>query len=480
MEYVIPDVREDVSRILDVRGQVMLISKKSMTDAATVTATVYASALYLTEDGSKIECVSTEIPVEFAISNDGFDENTEIVTEMSLCSLEAKLLNPRKLLFKAKVSADIMCFARGSFSICDRMPEETENMSMHYLEKEAEHNLITAIREKVFTVTDEYGMPRNVSEESQLISTQTSICVDEVKAVGSKLVFKANAFTDAIFFDPEGECVLKSERFETVFSQIIETDMKEDVAKALLFMDIMSADFVKLPDGSDAQFAVTFKVSASAICLEDVVSTYIADAYSNSTELEIEYEEVDLMCVSQQKMMKITAEGVPCEAVMNSQWCYVTPAYVCVSVSENKVTTKLTARGTAMNEHDGYIPVEVELSGEEMIELQEGQSITVSGVCCGDIEAARNGTMSCDVMLNYVIGENSSISTVCAIEFDEESQNMSASRPSLTVLCSKNAGADLWSVAKKYGSTVEAIEMINSSDGVFSPFKRPLLIPKTN
>lgn len=478
VELVIPDVREDVGEILDVRGQVMLVSKKTMTDAASVTATVYVSALYLSESGDKIECVATEIPLEFYIAEAGLEEGNELLSELFLRSIEAKPLNPRKLLFRTKLTAKITAYSKGSFSVCSGLAEKAENIPIYYLKKQAEHCLVSALQEKTFAVSDEYAMAEDM-DASELLFTQTSVCVDEVNSVGTKLVFKAKILTDAILSCGTEKAELQSVKFETEFSQIIETELYQNLTEALVYTDLISVDFVRRPAGTEASFAATFRIAATAVCMENVVLDYIEDAYSNSSPLILEQEQLELCKFMHAQSLKIIAEGSLSDNVNTMEISYLSAACITAdSVGEN-ISIEVLVRGVARGENDSLTPIELKLIGKDKIFLDPGQSIEILGVHWEELEISRDGSLSLELALTFLQNENTSVNAVCALAFDENFSAYSVSRPTLTVLCSKTSGNDLWTIAKKYGSTTEAIETTNTVDGLFSPEKRPLIIPKT-
>lgn len=476
VELVIPDIREDVSMILDIRGQVVLSSKKLMTDAATVMASVCACAIYLSENGEKIECVTAEIPFEMNITAVGLDEESVIVSDLRLCDIDVKVLNSRKLLFRAEISADLRCYAPDVFSICSGVPEDVSNMTVHLLKKQAQHNLVVGLREKTFAMSDEYSLPDGIDPTAMLLCTETGICVEDVKTVGNKLVFKARAVTDAIFLS-DGSCALQLGTFESSFSQIIEIDKEGEEIEPWVSVELLSADFTRLPGNTDADIAATFRISATAVCVENVESDYIADAYSNCRPLELEKTTLELSTIHPPKKLRISLEGNLPEAVMEAKLCYIAISEAGAFINGDRVEVSATARGVAEGEDGEYIPVEAVLRGDDELVLSQGQSLRIIEVFCGETEVGRGGSLSADAVVCVEITGSYEIDTVCAIEYDEE-YCINDIRPSLIVLCSDSCGSDIWTLAKKYGSTIDAIEKANTDEGEFSPLMRPLLIPK--
>jgi hypothetical protein len=475
-ELVIPDIREDVDVIVDVRGQLTLQAKKVMTDSAVISASVYATAIYRTENGEKLECVSVTIPFEFNISEPGIDEETELIVSLDLCCIEAKPLNPRKLMFKAQVSAKVRCLIPDNFSICTGIPEAAEKACIHTHLSQVEHSLISGVREKTFTVSDEYQLPKGIDESATLICTESSICVNEVKTVGSKLVFKATTDTVGYFMTSDG---LKTGVFSSVFSQIIETDAEHENANAVVLLELMSADFTRMPDSTQADYAASFRICAAAICTDRTTNSYISDAYSNCRNLELDTANITIRDTMPAKTLEVALEGALPTGMSTENIVYLSVSSCC-AVMDNCGRMRVTAQATGVCKSDeGCMPVCVELSGGDEIVLGDRQCMSLLSLCCNNAVTFRDNSVCSGAKLLVEVTRSCEIRAICAIEYDEDKCLDNSQRPSLIVLCSKCADADLWTIAKKYGSSIEAIEKANSISGEFYPHMRPLLVPKT-
>lgn len=475
-ELVIPDIREDVDVIVDVRGQLTLQAKKVLTDSAVISASVFVTAIYRTETGEKPECVSTTIPFEFNISEPGIDEETELIASLDLCSIEAKPLNPRKLLFKAQVSAKVRCLIPDNFSICTGIPEAAEKACVHTHISQVEHSLISGVREKIFTVSDEYQLPKGIDESATLICTESGICVNEVKTVGTKLVFKATADTVGYFMTAEG---LKTGVFSSVFSQIIETDAEHENASAVVLLELMSADYTRMPDSTQVDYAASFRICATAICTDRTTNTYISDAYSNCRELELDTASIAVRDTMPAKTLEVDLEGALPSGVSPESVVYLSVS-CCCAVTDTCGKLRVTAQATGVYKSDeGCMPLYVELSGGDEIVLGDRQCMNLLYLCCDNAVTIRDNSVSTGAKLLVEVTRSCEISAICAIEYDEETCLDNSQRPSVTVLCSQYADVDLWAIAKKYGSSIEAIEKANSLTGEFYPQMRPLLVPKT-
>ncbi|MDR0952038.1 MAG: LysM peptidoglycan-binding domain-containing protein [Oscillospiraceae bacterium] len=472
VEAVIPDAYADATQILDVRGTSLFLGKRVMPDSVAVSAAVEADVIFATEDSDAPKCVSVRLPFEFSSIAKGVGEGSEMTVLLELPKLEAKLLNPRKALIRAETAANVKAYENQVFTLWDAADSEDES-GVYTLRGELEFALTTALGEKNFTVSDEYLLPTELGG-AQLVSAVTRLAVDEVKAVGARLVFKATAHSDVLFMTHEGAPA--SSHFETQFSQIIEVGTEAEEAQVDIILSIAGTDFVLLLDANRSVLAANIKVFAQAVLTEKKHASYVADAYSNDYKLELKKERLGLSSetVSGKQRLRLSGElnGANAEEIV---------CFNCGSVSAHIDGGHIvfSARGSGLGKTDEgcVIPLSAKLTGEENFELEANETLRVRNICCGGARRGERDRIEVDITYEIIICAEEPEEVVSGIETDTDAPISRDSRPSLTVLCSEKQ-ASLWDIAKKYGSSIKAIEEANSLCGEFDERVRPLLVPK--
>ncbi|NLH00354.1 MAG: LysM peptidoglycan-binding domain-containing protein, partial [Clostridiales bacterium] len=306
------------------------------------------------------------------------------------------------------------------------------------------------------------------------------IWVQDAKAVGNKLVIKAEAFTTAIFLN-ENDGGLFDSTFSTQFSQIIEVDTYGENADDSVIIQLKDAEFTAMP-GKDGGYAVSaqFHMSAQAVCRERKNLVYVADAYSNVYNITTENTEIKVAKCPIMKNMRLSMRGKPQQKTELSEIMYVSATAVCAESEDNKISVRALISGAGKSENGEFEAIEVQLSAEESVDLLKGQRLNILAVLAEQptaIGSPHNVELAITINVEYCISETSEISVVSAMETDEEGSPKNQNSPSLVVICSERE-ADLWSLAKKYGSTMDMIKKANSIDGEFSINRRPIIIPK--
>lgn len=478
LELIVPDVCADISAVLDARGQFLLASKKAGTNQITVAASVDVKAICTAEDG-RPQCVSGVVPFDQTIPAEGVTEDSSLIVRCRLCGVEARLLNPRKLLLRCEAVLCIEAYDSEKTSLCDGAAAGADE-SIHLLQKTCACCPVRAVRDKSFTVSDEYRVSEEKGQDFRLLSTGTELNVADVKGVGNKLVVKAQADTTAVFLNVT-DGGLFSSRFTTAFSQIIEVDARGEEFDDTVFLQLRDAEFTCIPGREDG-FAVSAQlyVTAQAVRREKCQRTYVADAYSNAFPLKVGTAAVKTAgCPERRELRFDMQEKLPQKTPL-SEIAYVAVSTVSAEASGGSVTVRARLSGTGKDADGQPAAVLLELYGKQDVELRPGARLNVLAAAAeapSVLGAAGEASVMLSVIVSCSVSESGEITAVTSLEADEETACAAQPRPSLVVLCAAR-DSDLWTLAKKYGSTTDAIRAANGGESDFSVSRRPLLIPR--
>lgn len=477
LELVVPDVCADVSSVLDVRGQLLVSSQKAKTNEIAVSASVDVKVICVAEGGT-IQCISGVIPFEQSIAAEGVTENTGILIRCCIKSVEGRTLNPRKLLLRAEIVICAEAYGQQMASYSDGLAEGSDS-SVHLLQKEFDCCAVRSVRDKSFAVSDEYRLPEDKGRDLKLLSTVTAVNAADVKSVGTKLIIKASADTSAIFLN-NADGSLFDAKFSTEFSQIVEADAAGEDVDDTAFLQLKDAEFTCIP-GREEGFAVSAQLylTAQTIRREKRRQAYVADAYSNSKKLTVETAQIKASsCPTRQELHFELREKLPQKTPL-SEIAYVTASSVCAEANGSTVTVRARLGGAGQDADGIPASVSMELYGKQDADIKAGAKLTVLSVSAAQpmvIGAAGEAELALSVCVICSATSTSDITAVTGLMFDDDAPALEQG-PSLIVLCSARE-ADLWALAKKYGSTTEAIRAANGGDTGFDVGHRPLLIPR--
>jgi len=276
----------------------------------------------------------------------------------------------------------------------------------------------------------------------------------------------------------EGDGSLFETLFETQFSQIIEVDYAgEDIFNTVM-LQLRDAEFTLAADR--ALCAVTLHLCAQLTSRRNISSGFIADAYSNRCALSQETTELKLKKYQPQSPLTMGLQGRLQSKMPLAEIQYLAVSELCTEVDGGTVKAAVTVTGVGRTESGEAEPIAVRLRAEEAMTLTANQKLRIASVCWErpmTIGTLQNAELAVELTIAYGLMEFSEIVAVGGLELGENNSVERGNRPSLVVVCT-NRGADVWSLAKKYGSTVEMIENANREGEAFNPARRPLLVPR--
>ena len=474
-DAVVPDTLPDIGEVIECFGTFMIRSKDLTDGCAVITGTVSASVLYREEDGESVCTLSVAVPVTFETERIQIGEGAQCTVRVNLEAVEARMLNPRKVMVRSELSAEICCFAPDTLSVSDAV--DGENEEVYSLVQTTEFSPVVSIREKTFVVSDLLDLPPDAGEVQEVLSSSLCPVLDEAKAVSGRLLCKGVLKGQLLYAAESGELGVVT--LAVPFSQLVDCD--EELDAPVIWADVMmTAVYLEhKQSGEGSRIELEAHLLLQTVCRTRKELRYLADAYSNSNALLLERGELCLWAVQGQETGKESARLL-CEAPDG--------------VDEVLVSTALAGEVTE-KENGIVLPVHVHLLYRDQkghincvkkrMELafpckpSEGGALQVDGLDLTELYAAPSGD-GVDVRLNGQIQITrlleKRISSVDVITQTEESLDLS-SQPAL-VLLRASSQDDLWTIAKANYSTVEEIMRVNALPDEGESWDQYILVPR--
>ena len=476
-ESVVPDVMPDIAEILSVDGLVLLRSKEAEQGRVSLAGNVGATVLYLPEGGGGVKKLSLSVPFSASAESPVFSDKTRAVATVRLTLLEARMLNPRKVLVKAGVTVDLKCYEEGELEICDKV-EDPSSAEILIRPMQCLVNPVTGVREKTFVITDEYVIPASKPIFGELLAQRVEFTVDDIKTVGNKLIFKGAAQVTLLYISEDGQDIA-SANYTTSFSQIIEMDGAYEQPDAEVRLMLTGAYFEPMPSSSEGRvISCELHMVAQASCSEKTELTYLSDAYSNNYDVELYRDSIELEGIERRMTVRETLRDLietknPVREVIDACAVTLTPDVRGKNVN-CPVMIKLMYRedsGKICCTSKQYIvqaTVELEPDSELCVTAVRAPEVYATGAAGGiDIRVP----LDIDVVITSKLG----LAPITGIELSEEPVSARSDRPSVTVVVPGNM--DTWELAKRYRSTPELIDAANALEEGGVPGK-VLLIPR--
>ena len=486
MEMIVPDALPDILRIVDTDAGVFLRSKSTDNGKVSVTGVAAATVLYCPEGENGVRKIELEIPFTASAGDGEITQNTKVVSNVSVSSADASMVNPRKIVVRVDLLTELSCYNDAELMISSGI-EDDGDAGIELLTDSFDIYTTTGVREKTFVISDELTVPSTSPPAGDILKYRVSLTPDDMKVVGSKLILRGTVLTSALYNPPDGGEMAKAD-FSTEFSQIVELDNAVGDGSFHIALMLTNAylDAEQSPHNPDGRTLV-LEVHAVAQCVttEKKSVSCISDMYS--TKYKLEQQTADYMFDNKRDYKT--------NAVFHGVMETPTPVsrITALNVHAGPVTqvqTNTLALRAPLNINIIYVSDDNRIMScmrqydiESGADVNPGVKCSVSASCGKDIYGVAVGNgIELRVPVDFNITETTQrqVRSMTGLSYDETSPIDTSKAPSLVVYRVSN-GDSLWRLAKRHNSTsrlilnangLEKEENVNAGQLLIIPKKR--------
>lgn len=457
LETVVSDTLPDIARILDVDAAVYLRSKTLQQGSIRIEGSIRGTVLYIGEDSERLQKIETELPVVFSAEAEGAEDTDTMAANVCVSSADAKLLNPRKIQFRAGVCVAVVVYR----SVTAELPAEAEQTpGLYTLTDTKTVSFLSGVEEKSFLVSDEAELPAGCPPMEKLLGYSHTESVDELKQVGGKMILQGTVRLDTLYL-AAGDDAPQHQIFRIPFSQIL--DIANGKAELSTVILTSGGCYLEPLSGSDGitSLHLELHLCAQTLCRSETEIRYIADAYSLKSTCRLKTDTVRTLGAARPAVLRqsvretLETPDSPKEIV----YARVTAAFP--TCAENGISENICVRVLYRTQRGSLSSMSRVLT----LTFEKGESTDMTlpeTARFGEIYAAAGDNaveLRCPVELSINAAAASEFTYVSEMELEENEMTEETERPSLIVI--RLGTESLWNVAKKFGSTCELIEAAN-------------------
>lgn len=477
LELVVPDTMPDVERILCTEGEALIRAKDCTEGKFSLSAAINVTLLYAPEGEAGLRRLNAALPVELERDAPGAGADTMPVIDLRLVSVDARMLNPRKLLIRAALAVTALGYAPGE-QLFRTGPEGDDAAGIEVFKTSCRISPAVCVREKTFIVADEYRLPSGLPEPEDCIAYSIAPTLTGIRSLGTKLVFSGRVRVSVLYSAADNAEPYSAE-FETEFSQMLETDTELNEPEAEVYI-IQTAAYIEPGTLAEGGRGITAELHlvAQVVCMDTTEVSYLADCYCNSRELSYEREALTVEQLvkrtARREVISETAAATPPAAAVCRVSCTAGEA----RADAGRIKCPLTATVVYKDAEGRYYSALRRLTLDTASGMAEDEVADCVRVTCTEAAASpsREGLeLRLGVDIELVSKRRVETSQVCAISLGD-SRNLAA-LPSLIVLRG-GENDSLWELSKQNCSTAGAIAAASCIEEGESIAGRLLLIPR--
>jgi len=484
-ETIIPDYCADAARVVDAHGCALLHSKELLPDGRLeLSGVIKATILFLPEGSWEVCALHVSLPIHTYFESKNLSDCAKLGIKLRLKNIDARLLNPRKLLTRAETEAEITFYHSRSLTICTDVAER-EELGLEVLQEHTETTVVTDFLEREFTYVDELNLSASKAPIREILYSRSALIPGESRVVGSKLVLKGLVRAELFYKDRNGELGTMNQEF--LFSQILASEASEENCLVRSDFELTGYEYIVGSESNpDDGHTVTMKlhIRSAAQIMEKKTISFLSDMYSTAKEVKLERQVVALTEDERSFVKKHGLREMLSTATAVKDVVYAAAecgSCRCQSGERGSfVEVPVRLRCLYLDMNDALLLAEKEIAIKAETEIDHSAAPRIRVSCAGEVSAspAPDGVDTRFTLEFFVETGRKGQKTAILRGEAEESSPGDERIPSL-VLRKFDQGMRLWDIAKLYRATTADILAANGleEESAISA-DRLLLIPR--
>ena len=460
-ETIVPDSLPDAGRILQACGSVVLRNKDYRSGSVSISGGIHAGVLYLPEDQGAPRALHLYLPFTVRVEHPAATENTRAAVDLRVSSVDARILNSRKVLVRVGLSGTVTGYEPACQELSVGAPEEAADLQL----RTAAYQVVRALEyaEKPFQMAEEAELPAGRAPMRELCQYQADVEVVESKLAGSKGLFKGNVALKLLYLTEEEE--LAAWTCQLPFSQFVDLEHEYGDDEELETV-IQLTDFgVEDANGQGRRLLVNLQLLAQCTVVGRETVEVIEDVYSLYHDFTPQWRQVEAAGrLDRQKLTETFRAQTPAsvQEILDTRVSLGNP----VARREGEtVSVTLPASATVLyRDEEGELQsAALRLEAACSTEAAENVVCRPSAALSGEAFAVPSGDgleVRCNVAFTLDTFSQQSFRTLAGGQLSDERLDTS-DRPSV-ILRTVGEGDTLWSLAKGCRTTLEAICAANN------------------
>lgn len=478
----LPDYCPEIQRILKCTVTPGITGVQNSSGRVTADVNAVVRILYAGENG-KISGYEQSYPVQKFIESPKITSDSAVSVTAKTDYVNCRAVNPRRIdiramlgfVFKAvkKRNEEILCSSSGA-GIQTQM-------------NEVNFASLTGVCERAFNIGEVIEIPNEKNPGLQIMNVSACAVSTETKIINNKALIKGEC-TVKIYYISEENGAVDSVEHSMPISQIAELDGINENSLSTLKLNVCSCEAALKADSSGEMRLIDLnaRLTAYIAAFEETPVTLICDAYSTDYEVRNTPKSIEVLNfngkIDTSFTNKIVLEsiGVSVDCVL-AVWC--DDLRYNFTAKDDKCAVSGTYLATVVyrdsENQAGVIqkPVDFDCSvkmNEKADRIVCHAGVQISGCSCvvtGDSRLE----LKTEILMSGLVFTSTVKKYIGSVEISGENEKREKNCALTIYYCEK--GESLWDIARRYGTTVEAVMKENNTDSNITEKDGMLLIP---
>ena len=479
-DMIVPDSKPDILDTICTSGVVSIYKKEVQDEKVRLDGCINTYIMYMPDGADDmVRGLNTTVDFSESISVPEAREGMSVVSEVSIKSIEAKVINGRKVGIKAALEVRLKIYSNEDVEIVNEIQNRDD---IQILKEDLKVNSLIGQGETKIYAKDNIQID-NIDDLAEILKAQISLTDKDIKVSYNKVLTKAEAEIKIMYLTEDNRINTINYKIPVVGFIDIPNVSEDNICD----VNYEIKNIIIKPNAQEEHsIYVEMEIEVKCYVYENKQINLIQDLYSPNENLEFDNKQISAIIDKQNKIdVKQIRENVNFQDVDGLKLIDVD---VSASIlNETKINSKilyeaeLNMKFLFENSKSQIIVKEAKIPFEYTLEnLQNGESLNTDNVIDiknQDFILQDGGNVDCNIDLQIATNmyRTANINTIDNIQEngDREEQDYSI------VIYVVKKGDTLWNIAKQFGSTVESIVKVNDIENAnqIMPGQK-LFIPK--
>lgn len=461
-DMIVPDSKPDILNTICTSGVVCIYKKEVLEEKVRIDGNINTYIMYMADDSKdKVRGLTTSLDFSESIQIANCKEGMNCKLNTKLKSIEAKVINGRKVGIKAAIEIEINIYSNEEVEIVNNV-QNAEDIQI--LKEDLKINSLVGMGDTKIYAKDTVNID-NVDNLAEILKVDVAIGEKDVKISYNKILTKSEASIKIMYLTEDNRINNITAKIPVVGFIDIPNVTEENMCD----VDYEIKNIVLKPNSAEEHsIYIELEISAAATVYEEKEINLIQDLYSPSENLTFNKKRITTITnkktirETKQVREKVNIEGIENRSIIDVD---VVP----MIEKENQLNNKIN--------YEGELELRFILSNSDLqvdnrvVKIPFNYTVEEQ---CGDDNINRNMEMeianqdfivqeggvvnsNIDITMNLNSYRSANMNIIDEIQTDGEREEEDYSI--LMYIVKKDD--TLWKIAKRFGSTVEDIARIN-------------------
>jgi len=461
-DMIVPDTKPDILSTISTSGVVSVYKKEVQEDKVRIDGTVNAYIMYM-PDGTEdtVRGLSTNVDFSQNIDVKNCKENMNVLSDISVKTIEAQVINGRKINVKVTLEVNLKVYSNENVEIINSV---SNNSDIQILKQDLTLNSLVGTGSTKVYAKDNIQID-NGDIFAEILQTQINITDKDIKISYNKILTKAETQIKIMYLTEDNRINVVKYNIPIVGF----VDIPNVAEGNTCDVNYEIKNIIVKPNSQD-EHSIYFEAEIEVMCFsyEEKQINLIKDMYSPTKNLTFNQVQLSTMTNKQNIVgTKQINEQINLDNINDLNLLDVETSVTITN--ESKINTKimyeseLRMKFIFANSQRQIITREAQIPFNYTVDnLQNGEALSSScemAIKSQDFTIQNNVVNSnFEVQVSTNIYRIVNLNMINNVEEDGEREEQDYSLIIYTV----SRGDSLWSIAKKFGSTVQLIEQTNN------------------